>query len=101
MRRWCASATLGLASCRTPCREYSTCSTRPSRGSSGRPGGLGIGLALARRLVEMHEGRIDIRSPGLGQGTEVEIHLPITAVPGEQLAADEHPAVPVRHNFAS
>jgi signal transduction histidine kinase/ActR/RegA family two-component response regulator len=38
--------------------------------------GLGIGLTLARRLVEMHEGRIKISSPGTGQGTEVEIHLP-------------------------
>ena len=42
-------------------------------------GGLGIGLTLARRLVEMHEGRIEIRSPGPGQGTEVEIRLPATA----------------------
>ena len=38
--------------------------------------GLGIGLTLARRLVEMHEGQISISSPGTGQGTEVEIRLP-------------------------
>jgi signal transduction histidine kinase/ActR/RegA family two-component response regulator len=42
--------------------------------------GLGIGLTLARRLVEMHEGQIDIRSPGTGQGTEVEIRLPATVM---------------------
>ena len=42
-------------------------------------GGLGIGLTLARRLVEMHEGAIDIKSPGTGRGTEVEIRLPATA----------------------
>ena len=43
--------------------------------------GLGIGLTLARRLVEMHEGQISISSPGTGQGTEVEIRLPSTTVP--------------------
>ena len=62
-------------------------------------GGLGIGLTLARRLVEMHEGRIDIRSPGPGQGTEVEIRLPIRAVQDAEVVADEQPAVAVRHNL--
>jgi CheY-like chemotaxis protein len=42
-------------------------------------GGLGIGLTLARRLVEMHDAQIDIRSPGVGEGTEVEVRLPISA----------------------
>src|SRR5262249_35707408 len=45
-------------------------------------GGLGIGLTLAHRLIEMHEGRIAVRSEGLGKGTEVEIRLPITTAVG-------------------
>jgi signal transduction histidine kinase/ActR/RegA family two-component response regulator len=62
-------------------------------------GGLGIGLTLARRLVEMHEGRIDIRSPGPGQGTEVEVRLPIRAAPAAEVVADEQPTVAVTHNL--
>ena len=38
--------------------------------------GLGIGLALARQLVEMHGGRLDARSDGAGRGSEFSIWLP-------------------------
>ena len=62
-------------------------------------GGLGIGLTLARRLVEMHDGRIDIRSRGPGQGTEVEIRLPIRAAQDAAAVADEQPAAAARHNL--
>jgi CheY-like chemotaxis protein len=40
-------------------------------------GGLGIGLALVRRLVEMHRGRIEAHS-ALGQGSEFVVTLPST-----------------------
>jgi signal transduction histidine kinase/DNA-binding response OmpR family regulator len=39
-------------------------------------GGLGIGLTLARRLVEMHGGTIEARSGGLGTGSEFIVRVP-------------------------
>ncbi|MGH7561365.1 MAG: hybrid sensor histidine kinase/response regulator [Gemmatimonadales bacterium] len=42
-------------------------------------GGLGIGLTLARQLVEMHGGRIEARSPGEGRGSEFLVTLPLAA----------------------
>jgi len=40
-------------------------------------GGMGIGLALARQLVELHGGRIAARSEGVGNGSEFTVELPL------------------------
>ena len=40
-------------------------------------GGMGIGLAVVKRLVDMHEGRVIVSSAGIGQGSTFEIHLPL------------------------
>jgi signal transduction histidine kinase/CheY-like chemotaxis protein len=45
-------------------------------------GGLGIGLALARRLVEMHGGTIEAHSPGPGAGSQFVVRLPLSARQG-------------------
>jgi hypothetical protein len=39
-------------------------------------GGLGLGLAIVRHLVELHGGRIEVRSPGAGQGATFLVWLP-------------------------
>jgi signal transduction histidine kinase len=48
-----------------------------AEGASARaPCGLGVGLTLVKRLVELHGGRVEAHSEGLGRGTEMLVHLP-------------------------
>jgi CheY-like chemotaxis protein/HPt (histidine-containing phosphotransfer) domain-containing protein/two-component sensor histidine kinase len=55
-------------------------------------GGLGIGLALVRRLVELHGGRVEAHSPQPGGGSEFVVALPLEADPAG--SPDEPEAAP-------
>jgi signal transduction histidine kinase len=59
-------------------------------------GGLGIGLTLVRRLVEMHDGSIKAHSAGLGQGSEFVVRLPaLPTARGPRPPARKQPGKPV------
>jgi signal transduction histidine kinase len=60
--------------------------TRVERPTTGANGGLGIGLALSRRLAQMHDGELTVASPGVGKGSVFTFWLP--AEPGSQEALD-------------
>jgi PAS domain S-box-containing protein len=66
--------------------------------SLDRPhGGLGIGLTIVRRLVELHGGRVEARSAGAGQGSDFVVRLPAMHVASEAPAASgdvDAPAAP-------
>ncbi len=44
-------------------------------------GGMGVGLTLVQRLVQLHDGNVVANSEGLGKGSEFVVRLPLTAKP--------------------
>jgi PAS domain S-box-containing protein len=60
-------------------------------------GGLGIGLSLVKRLVEMHGGSIVVHSDGHGRGSEFIVRLPVAS----SLASDEPSVQPVPNEFST
>jgi PAS domain S-box-containing protein len=61
-------------------------------GTTRKTGGLGLGLAIVRHIVEMHGGTVEASSPGEGQGATFRARLPLMIVhPDVSPAAREHP----------
>jgi PAS domain S-box-containing protein len=68
-------------------------------GSTRRHGGLGLGLAIARHLVELHGGGIHAHSDGTDTGTTITIRLPCGIAAAERVASRPSRADPARVRF--
>ena len=61
--------------------------TRLDEHEDGVQSGLGVGLALARRLVEMHGGTLSAKSEGVDAGSEFRVVLPLTGTQAATIAS--------------
>ncbi|MBC7983075.1 MAG: PAS domain S-box protein [Candidatus Obscuribacterales bacterium] len=61
--------------------------TQDDRSLEKAQGGLGIGLSIAKQLVEMHGGTIEARSDGHGTGSEFVVQLPLLAAHAAQITS--------------
>jgi CheY-like chemotaxis protein/two-component sensor histidine kinase len=70
---------------------------RADRSQAGSEEGLGVGLALARTLVELHGGTITAQSEGPGRGSEFVLRLPVGAPVGPRERDDRRQIAVARH----
>jgi PAS domain S-box-containing protein len=67
--------------------------TQGVRTSDRSQGGLGLGLALVKSLVELHEGQVTATSPGLGKGSRFCVSLPRLKEPDEASGHQQNAAI--------
>lgn len=72
--------------------------TQADRSLDRSEGGLGIGLAIVRKLIELHDGSVEANSNGIGKGSEFVVRLPVTQdVPEMKIETPQTPdQVPLR-----
>ncbi len=77
--------------------------TQVDRSLERTQGGLGIGLSIVKRLVEMHGGTVEARSEGRGRGSEFVVRLPVLTPevqePGLRSDGEEPAGAPVRRRI--
>jgi CheY-like chemotaxis protein/two-component sensor histidine kinase len=76
--------------------------TQVDRSLEKSQGGLGVGLGIVKRLVEMHGGTVEAHSEGEGRGSEFVVRLPLAAAAGEPqppAQASEEAAPPARRRI--
>ena len=79
------------------CRTCSSGSRRRTARATAQYGGLGLGLAICKQLVELHGGSIRRRAAGEGQGATFVVRLPLLLVQEGPTDADRiHPTHPAR-----
>src|SRR5262249_58185746 len=62
---------------------------RGGAAGNARADGLGLGLTLVRRLVELPGGSVEAHSPGEGHGSELVVRLPASAAPASRAKLPE------------
>ncbi len=81
-----ADSGIGLATATLP--KLFTMFSQVNSAIDRAQGGLGIGLALVKGLVDLHGGTVEARSEGLGHGSEFVIHLPRRLVTQREVGGD-------------